>query len=406
MLDHSEDFFYLIDHDGNRRVPILINARDGRHGYAIHPKGKGNDASAAEYTTDNKRLIEAVVLEGRGVRCRARGGPHDGQANTLGLSGRVIRGYWVAPEYLNWVQGAQLPLNDDKGQGVTPAPRPTPAQPSIKPSPMKERAQNQNALTTSGYFNRAAFQFKDYCCQGGHKALPAGDFRLGDLTIAEEDRRRLRFSPLGNRPKHPKVALVGITPGGQVERFAANLAKMDVSTAVSDAAFNGAQSAIKELLNAHGLARHIGVALDGDLNKNDDVLTTSIVKCCLMVDENYRFSAPDIAASASATYCATTRFVDEILSYPTLKWVLIFGGPGWDALHELRRDGSRLIDILQRAGLKVLQLPHFAQNFQQRALFALSSGEETGFIQSRPDYAKYAPGARGMRDAVLKSISV
>ena len=245
---------------------------------------------------------------------------------------------------------------------------------------MKERAQNQNALTTSGYFNRAAFQFKDYCCQGGHKALPAGDFRLGDLTIAEEDRRRLRFSPLVNRPNHPKVALLVITPGGQVERFAANLAKMDVSTAASDAAFNGAQSAIKELLNAHGLARHIGVALDGDLNKNDDVLTTSIVKCCLMVD--------------------------EILSYPTLKWVLIFGGPGWDALHELRRDGSRLIDILQKAGLKVLQLPHFAQNFQQRALFALSSGEETGFIQSRPYYAKYAPGARGMRDAVLKSISV
>lgn len=108
MSEHSEDFFHLIDHGGNRRVPIKIAAKDGRYGYAVHPKGKGNDVSAADYTTDVKRMVQAVVLQGLGVRCRARSGPQSGQQNTLGLTGRAIRGYWLAPDYRELVVGAQL----------------------------------------------------------------------------------------------------------------------------------------------------------------------------------------------------------------------------------------------------------------------------------------------------------
>jgi hypothetical protein len=78
LPEHSEDFFYLIDHDGNRRVPVMMTARDGRCGFAVHPKGSGNDASAAEYTSDGKRMVQAVVLHGLRVRCRAKGGPQDG----------------------------------------------------------------------------------------------------------------------------------------------------------------------------------------------------------------------------------------------------------------------------------------------------------------------------------------
>ncbi|MBS0556778.1 MAG: hypothetical protein JSR27_05120 [Proteobacteria bacterium] len=86
--------------------------------------------------------------------------------------------------------------------------------------------------------------------------------------------------------------------------------------AQSKSAFAGAQPAIKKLLEAHGLATHMGLLLAEDLNDNPAVLTTSIVKCCLMVDDGYRFEAPDIVASEAAMHCATVRFVQELMSYP------------------------------------------------------------------------------------------
>lgn len=402
MSDHSEEFFYLIDHEGNRRVPTLIVAKDGRYGYALHPKGKGNDASAAEYTTDPKRLVQAVVLEGLGVRCRARGGPHDGQQNTLSLTGRVIGGYWLAPQYHEWVKAAKVSpeKNQAKAKATSQSPRPVPYS-----KPTATKATRTTPVSNDSYRNQQKFQFSNHCCLGASQELDAGSFTLDDLTITEEGNRRLRFSPLGNCPEHPRVALVGITPGGQIERFARNLGSMDVRSAARNAAFYGAQTVIKELLSAHGLANRMGIALEGDLNENPNIFTTSIVKCCLMVDDGYRFSAPDIAASPSATHCATRRFLDELLSYPTLEWVVVFGEPGWNALLELRRDGRKLVEILNDAGLKVLQLPHFAQNFQQRRLFALSPSEEARLLSQKPDFEKYAPAARRMRDAVLRIVA-
>ena len=398
MPENSENFFYLIDHAGTRRVPTKITARDGRYGYALHPKGKGNDASVAEYTTDEKRIVQAVVLEGRGVRCRARGGSCDGQVNTLGLTGRTVQGYWLKPEYRHWVTGVERAPEEHGSELPKTAPKPAPAV-------LRSLKAAANPPPISGtYRNQAAFRFADHCCQGGEHGLSLGPFSLDDLTIAEQGNRRLRFAPLGNRPVHPLVALVGITPGGQMERFAASLAAMGVTAAAHQAAFHGAQTDIKKLLCAHGLASHMGVGLDGDLNENPDILTTSIIKCCLMVDDGYRFSAPDIAASAAATHCATKRFIDDLLAYPTLKWVVVFGEPGWKALHELRREGQLLIDVLRSAELKVLQLPHFAQNFQQRALFCCSPADEIELLMHKPDYKKFVPSARRMREIVLQAL--
>lgn len=104
--DDSADFFYFIDAAGNRRVPCKVNARDGRHGYPIHPVGKGNDSRAATYTESDQELVQQVVLHGKGVRCRAWGGPQDGQQNTLGLNRRTVRGYWLHPSRFAWVDGA------------------------------------------------------------------------------------------------------------------------------------------------------------------------------------------------------------------------------------------------------------------------------------------------------------
>jgi hypothetical protein len=259
------------------------------------------------------------------------------------------------------------------------------------------------AKSTHTYTTCAAVDFAEHCCQGsGH--LDAGSFGIDDLTMATEGRRRLRFAPLGNRPVAPRLALVGITPGGQIERFASLLATESIEVAARKAAFDGAQSAIKQLLAAHGFAERIGVSLDGDLNENPGILTTSVVKCCLMVDDGYRFAAPDIAASPAATRCATERLIGELCSYSTLRWVVVFGKPAWDALHELRIDGRSVMEALRTHGLVVVQFPHFAQNFQQRALFACDVAAEASLLVEKPDYAKYAMGSRSMRDQLLAEL--
>lgn len=402
MSGHSEDFFYLIDQDGNRRIPCKIQARDGRYGYAVHPKGQGNNASASDYTEDHQRMVQAVVLEGMGVRARAYGGSKDGQVNTLGLSGRAIRGYWLTPEHLGWIAGGAQPESAVRLQASKTSDSPkTVSQAKVS----RELSKVSDPQRSTTYTTKQAVRFSDHCCQGKTE-LAAGLFALEDLTMVVEGPRRLRFSPLGNRPKHPRVALVGITPGGQVEKFASYLAHMDVSLAASKAAFEGSQVAIKELLAAHGFAARMDVSLDGDLNENANVLTTSIVKCCLMVDDGYRFGAPDIAASAAATHCATHRFVKELCSYPTLKWVVIFGEPGWNALNELHFEGKTIIGVLREAGLVVVRFPHFAQNFQQRQLFLCNDDTEAALLLKKPDFLKFAPAAREMRDAILREVDV
>lgn len=411
--DHSEDTFFLIDHDGFRRVPRIVNAQDGRRGFAIHPAGRGNDTSAAHFTSDLKTMVQEVVLNGKGVRARANGGPRHGQQNTLGLSGKSIRGYWLHPDHLDWVIGGIQPedpvlmtssshlVGIDKSQTPTKAP----VVASVRSGVDQLQIASKHSDPTHNSFRTVdRINFSEHCCQG-KGTLEVGSFSIDDLTMAGEGNKRLRFAPLGNRPNQPLVALVGITPGGQINKFADYLATMGVSEAASKAAFSGAQTVIKQLLYANGLAKHIGLSLEGDLNESHVILTTSIVKCCLMVDENYKFKAPDIAASPAARYCATTRLVRELLFYPTLKWVVVFGQPGWDALNELQIGGNSILKVLGDSGLKVIRLPHFSQNFQQRELYAMSDEDIRSFINKKPDWAKFVKDAVGMRNAVLAAIA-
>lgn len=416
MAEDSESWFYLIDQEGNRRVPCRMKARDGRQGYAVHPRGKGNDASAADYTDDAKRIVQAIVLHGRGVRARTRGGPQNGQVNTVSLGGRTVRGYWLAPQHHDWVAGAAVRPSLASGPAGPSANRPlqkalsmdssAPVRAQVPtPRPASVAACAPSMRADDAFQTLQAIRFADHCCQGGENELPAGGFALDDLTLASEGPRRLRFAPLGNRPAAPLVALVGITPGGQITRFASYLATMPVEAAAARAAFEGGQSQIKQLLAAHGFADAVGLSLEGDLNENPLILTTSVVKCCLMVDEGYKFAAPDIAASPSATRCATDRLVAELGAFPSLRWAVIFGKPAWDALHELKISGERVIDVLRARGLTVLQFPHFAQNFQQRALFVCDDAAETKLLADKPDHAKYADAARAMRIAVAEAMA-
>lgn len=309
----------------------------------------------------------------------------------LGVRIALLSGAVVAPEKPSQLVQAVA-------SSATPAAAPVVAQ-SPASLPVSAKATGSSTMFNA----RQDIDLGVHCCQGTG-TLKAGPFDLDALTIAVEGARRLRFAPLGNRPVAPRLALVGITPGGQIEHFADALATMSVEEAASHAAFHGAQTEIKQLLRAHGFAETLGIALEGDLNGNPDVLTTSVVKCCLMVDDGYRFAAPDIAASPAANHCATERLVGELRAYPTLRWVVIFGKPAWEAMHELQIEGKSVIGLLRDHGMAVIQFPHFAQNFQQRALFTCTHEQEAKLLGDKPDYAKYADAAIRMRSIVLREL--
>jgi len=113
MDDNSELIFFLVDDAGNRRVPFKIQAEHGPYGYALHPRKEGNNPKAAQYTEDLKELVQGVVLQGLGVRTRAKKGPQKGQVNTLHLAERTVSGYYLSKLRLDWVDGAEVrPLNE------------------------------------------------------------------------------------------------------------------------------------------------------------------------------------------------------------------------------------------------------------------------------------------------------
>jgi hypothetical protein len=250
------------------------------------------------------------------------------------------------------------------------------------------------------------FRLGDYCCQGGDRIIDPYAFDLDSLVISRSGKNILRFSPLGNKPLSPKLALVGITPGGQSEKFADLLHCCRVEDAARKAAFAGAQKPIKDLLGAHDFAKRLNIDLNGDLNDNPALFTTSLVKCCLLVNGSYKYKAPDIVKSPEATFCVLNRFLADIASCPTLQWIVIFGAPGWEAVNLLKVGPHTIREHLEARKIEVLNFPHFAQNFQQRAIFPLHDEEEESFFKKHPDpsYRNCAPAAREMRSALLSAL--
>jgi hypothetical protein len=236
--------------------------------------------------------------------------------------------------------------------------------------------------------------------------VPRHPDSIDELEIQSEDggRKRMLFAPLGNSPAAPRLAVVGITPGGQVERFSRLLRTHDVTTSARLAAFSGAETAITQLLEAHGFLHSLGIAYSGSINDCPDVFTTSLVKCCMTVNGSYKYKAPDIDASEMATRCVTRRFITDIEGYNTLSHVAIFGAPGWDALKTIRVEGKSVLERLRARGLIVLNFPHFAQNYQQRAIFRLEPLQDEAFLRRNPKYRPYYSGATEMRSAVLSEI--
>lgn len=255
----------------------------------------------------------------------------------------------------------------------------------------------------------------DYCCQGGDKTIDRRCFQSEDLIISSSvgtergtpasRERDLIFSPLGNTPTAPRLALVGITPGAQSKKFEQLLSRYDVLTAAKKAAFAGAQNTIRSLINAHGFAKALNIDSSGDLNDNDEIFTTSLVKCCLKVDGSYKYKAPEIQYSSEASYCVLNRFLPDIEKYDSITHVVVFGDPGWEALQILSYKGMSLKRYLEERGIAVLNFPHFAQNFQQRKIFALNPTQDERYFRENPHHVGYKDNALRMRKAVIEEVS-
>lgn len=248
----------------------------------------------------------------------------------------------------------------------------------------------------------------DYCCVGGSKEVPRCPEDNDDLEIQSESggKRRMLFAPLGNSPIAPRLAVVGITPGGQIDRFRKLLPTHGVVKSAHMAAFSGADAVIKQLLEAHGFLAALGISYAGSINDCPEIFTTSLVKCCMTVGGSYKYKAPDIEASEMATRCVTRRFISDIERYQSLSHIAIFGTPGWEAIRAIKVEGISILDHLCERGLKVINFPHFAQNFQQRAIFRLSLDEDAAFLAVNHQYRPYYDSAAKMRAAVLREVKM
>jgi hypothetical protein len=244
----------------------------------------------------------------------------------------------------------------------------------------------------------------DYCCQGGDKLIDQGSFASSDLIISRDGRRELIFCPLGNQPVMPKLALVGITPGGQSETFENLLRGNDIETAAKKSAFAGAQKNIKRLLCAHGFLKALEIECPADLNESDNIFTTSLVKCCLRVDGSYKYAAPDISASKAASYCISNRFISDIKQFESIRHIVIFGSPGWEAVNLLEHQNVPIKQFLENRGIIVLNMPHFAQNFQQRAIYALDPAADESYLLRNPKHLPYWRKAIAMRQKTIDEI--
>jgi hypothetical protein len=261
---------------------------------------------------------------------------------------------------------------------------------------------NAYLLNTKGI---KMINLEEYCCQATGKSIVQSSFKNEDLILKQSLNDKLIFSPLGNNPTAPIIALVGITPGAQYKKFAEYLRTLSVEQAAKKAAFTGGQTQIKQLLKAHGFADKLGIDLPDDLNDSPLIFTTSLVKCCVKRNEGYVYKAPDIVASDTASHCVKTKFYQEIAQYPSLKYVIIFGKAGWDAINYMQIEGVSIRERLEAKGKVLLNFPHFAQNFQQRKLFCLSPRDAASAIKISPDLASYAETAGKLREQVLSVIT-
>ena len=59
---------------------------------------------------------------------------------------------------------------------------------------------------------------------------------------------------------------------------------------------------------------------------------------------------------------------------------------------------------LECRGITVLNMPHFAQNYQQRAIYVLSPSEDEAHLRSKPSHRSYWAKVAKMRSSTINEV--
>ncbi len=194
------------------------------------------------------------------------------------------------------------------------------------------------------------------------------DLLIDEETNADGEKRALYFSVIGNNPEHPRIALVGLSPGqNQLNnlRQEYNENKDDNKhdsfiKAARESGFYLYKKIIYKILKETETLETLellDIKEDTDFNNHPNIFVTSLVKCSFLKlkGEKYRSKSFDPLKFECAIKCIKNRFIRDIDEQKTkgLKRILIFGKDGWNALKELG-----IKDVLRDKGLKILACPH------------------------------------------------
>ena len=187
-----------------------------------------------------------------------------------------------------------------------------------------------------------------------------------NLKIWENEERVLYFSVIGNKPKTPRIAIVGLSPGqNQLRKLIKGYNDgLSFQEAAEIAGFSLREKELARAMRAMGIDRELGIQIDDNYNFNESpyFYITSLVKCAFMgKDKKPSKAFPPLKYEVSRK-CIKHRFMKEIFSIKEigLKRVFILGDKGWEAVNskDLFDNGISIKEILEREGLKVEKLPH------------------------------------------------
>ena len=169
---------------------------------------------------------------------------------------------------------------------------------------------------------------------------------------------------MGNNPKSPSIALVGLCPGAtQLNRFIESYKDgMNIPQAASQSGFRKLGKNLSMLLNAIDINKVIeeNITPEYDFNNSPHFLVTSLVKCAFLGNETNPSQRFDPTRFEFAKRCITNRFVSDILNpaYNNLKIVIILGKDGWNAVNSIKIGDVTVATYMEYRGKTFIELPH------------------------------------------------
>ncbi|MBM3246960.1 hypothetical protein FJZ17_00240 [Candidatus Pacearchaeota archaeon] len=206
---------------------------------------------------------------------------------------------------------------------------------------------------------------RNFCniwCGGRDIELKAPPINESDLLIKTEGERKIYFSIVGNCPKNPRVALIGLCPGfTQLHALVQEYNKTGnflESSGVSS--FRKSSKNIIKMLRKIEVDKFLGIDLDDnfDFNNSDLFLTSSLVKCAALKEGKGRSDDFQPLDFDFGRKCMAHRFIEDINCYASLKKIIFFGKKAEFAVSSELVDGKSIKQLLEENGKEVIFLPH------------------------------------------------